>query len=47
MFFNLINSLTTFQGFMNLILKDFIDEIYVIIYLDDILIYTMDFKEYN
>ena len=32
---------------MNSILKDLIDEGYVIIYLDDILIYTMDFKEYN
>ena len=32
---------------MNSILKDFINESYIIIYLDDILIYTMDFKEHN
>ena len=44
MFFSLINSPATFQGFMNLILKDLIDKGYVIIYLDDIFIYTMDLK---
>ena len=32
---------------MNLILKDFIDEGYIIVYLDNILIYTIDLKEYN
>ena len=32
---------------MNSILKDLIDEGYIIVYLDDILIYTMDFKEYD
>ena len=32
---------------MNSILKDLIDEGYVIVYLDDILIYTMDLKEHD
>ena len=32
---------------MNLILKDLIDEGHIIVYLDDILIYTMDLKEYD
>ena len=32
---------------MNSILKDLIDEGYIIIYLDDILIYTMDLKEHD
>ena len=32
---------------MNSILKDLIDKGYIIVYLDDILIYTMDFKEHN
>ena len=36
MFFGLTNSPATFQGFMNLILKDLIDEGYVIIYLDNV-----------
>ena len=47
MFFSFINSLATFQGFMNLILKDLIDKSHIIIYLNNILIYIMDFKEYN
>ena len=47
MFFSLINSLATFQGFINLILKDFIDKSHIIIYLDDILIYIIDLKKYN
>ena len=32
---------------MNSILKDLIDEGHVIVYLDDILIYTMDLKEHD
>ena len=32
---------------MNSILKDFIDEGHIIVYLDDILIYTIDLKEYD
>ena len=47
MFFGLTNSPVTFQGFMNLILKDLIDEGHVIVYLDNILIYTIDLKEHN
>ena len=47
MFFGLINSSATFQRFINSILKDLIDEGHIIVYLDDILIYTMDFKEYD
>ena len=45
MFFDLTNSPATFQGFMNSILKDLIDKSYVIVYLDDILIYTIDLSE--
>ena len=40
MFFGLTNSLATFQTMMNEIFKDMIDEGMVIIYIDDILIYT-------
>ena len=47
MFFSLTNSPATFQGFMNSILKDLINEGHIIVYLDDILIYTMDFKEHD
>ena len=47
MFFGLTNSPATFQSFMNSILKDLVDEGHVIVYLDDILIYTMDLKEHD
>ena len=47
MFFGLTNSPATFQRFINSILKDLIDEGYVIVYLDNILIYTIDLKEHN
>ena len=40
MFFGLTNSPATFQTMMNEIFKDMIDEGMVIIYIDDILIYT-------
>ena len=40
MFFGLTNLLATFQTMMNEIFKDMIDEGMVIIYIDDILIYT-------
>ena len=40
MFFGLTNSLATFQTMMNDIFKDFIDEGYVAVYMDDILVYT-------
>ena len=40
MFFGLTNSPATFQAFMNHILKKHIDEGHVIVYMDDILIFT-------
>ena len=40
MFFGLPNSLATFQTMMNDIFKNLIDEGYVAIYMDDILVYT-------
>ncbi|ESK89241.1 reverse transcriptase-rnase h-integrase [Moniliophthora roreri MCA 2997] len=40
MFFGLTNSLAMFQVFMNDILKDFIDEGWCIVYMDDILIFS-------
>ena len=40
MFFGLTNSLATFQTMMNNIFKDLIDEGYVVVYMDDILVYT-------
>jgi hypothetical protein len=40
MFFGLTNSLAMFQGFMNHIFRDLIDEGHVVVYLDDILIFA-------
>ncbi|ESK80605.1 pro-pol protein [Moniliophthora roreri MCA 2997] len=40
MFFGLTNSLATFQAFMNDILKEFIDEGWCVVYMDDILIFS-------
>ena len=40
MFFSLTNSPATFQTMMNDIFKDLIDEGYVAVYIDDILVYT-------
>ncbi|ESK80881.1 reverse transcriptase-rnase h-integrase, partial [Moniliophthora roreri MCA 2997] len=40
MFFGLTNSPATFQAFMNDILKDFIDEGWCVVYMDDILIFS-------
>ena len=40
MFFGLTNSPATFQAMMNSLLKDLIDDGHVIVYLDDILIFT-------
>ncbi|ESK82189.1 hypothetical protein Moror_14449 [Moniliophthora roreri MCA 2997] len=40
MFFGLTNSLAMFQAFMNDILKDFIDEGWCMVYMDDILIFS-------
>src|SRR5580698_8000941 len=45
MFFGLTNSPATFQGFMNHILKDLIDKGHVIVYIDDILVFTDTVEE--
>ena len=45
MFFGLTNSPATFQTFMNVILKDLIDDGHVIVYLDDILVFTETIEE--
>ncbi|ESK86116.1 pro-pol protein [Moniliophthora roreri MCA 2997] len=42
MFFRLTNSLVTFQAFMNNILKEFIDEGWCVVYMDNILIFSDD-----
>ena len=44
MFFCLSNASATFQGYVNKILAEKLD-IFVVIYLDDILIYTKDPKQ--
>ena len=41
MFFGLSNALATFQGYVNKILAEKLD-IFVVVYLNDILIYTKD-----
>ena len=40
MFFSLTNSPATFQTMMNNIFKDLIDEGYMVVYMDNILVYT-------
>jgi Reverse transcriptase (RNA-dependent DNA polymerase) len=45
MFFSLTNSLATFQMMMNNIFRDLINQGHVIIYLDDILIFTETMEE--
>jgi len=42
MFFGLCNSLATFQNMMNNIFRDMLDEGWIIIYMDDILIFLAD-----
>ena len=42
MFFGLCNSLATFQAYMNHTFRDFIDEEWLIIYMNDMLIHTTD-----
>ena len=44
MFFRLTNALATFQGYINKIFAEKLD-IFVMVYLDDILIYTEDERE--
>ena len=47
MFFSLTNALATFQGFVNDIFSKLIDEGSVVVYLDDILIYSKDLEEHK
>jgi Reverse transcriptase (RNA-dependent DNA polymerase)/RNase H-like domain found in reverse transcriptase len=47
MFFGLTNSPATFQTMMNHILRDLINEGKVVVYLDDILIFTKDLIEHR
>ena len=46
MFFGLTNSLATFQTMMDDILEDLITEGVVVVYLDDILIFTKTLEEH-
>src|SRR4051812_34399173 len=45
MFFGLTNSPTTFQNMTNNLLKDLVDRGKVIVYIDDIMIFTVNIKE--
>ncbi|KAL5524960.1 hypothetical protein ACEPAF_8829 [Sanghuangporus sanghuang] len=47
MFFGLCNAPATFQGFMNDIFQELIHEGIVIIYLNDILIFSNDLEEHR
>ena len=46
MFFGLTNSPATFQIMMNDIFKNLIDEGYMVVYMDDILVYTCTIKHH-
>ena len=46
MFFGLCNSPATFQAMMNEIFKDMLDEEWIVIYMDNILIFSKDQKEH-
>src|SRR5882724_6197738 len=47
MFFGLQNSPATFQSMMNMLFNDLIKEGWVIIYMDDILIFSKDLEEHR
>ncbi|EJC98534.1 DNA/RNA polymerase, partial [Fomitiporia mediterranea MF3/22] len=47
MFFSLTNAPATFQGFVNNIFSELINEGSVVVYLDNILIYSKDIEEYK
>ena len=47
MFFGLTNSPATFQTFMNHVLRELVDEGHVIVYLDDILVFTDTLHEHR
>jgi len=46
MFFGLCNSPATFQNMMNDIFRDMLDEGWIIIYMDDILIFSANLEEH-
>jgi Reverse transcriptase (RNA-dependent DNA polymerase) len=47
MFFGLTNSLATFQTMMNDIFRDLVAEGSVVVYLDDILIFTESIEQHR
>ena len=47
MFFGLTNSPATFQNMMNNLLRDLVNRGKVIVYIDDIMIFTADIKEHQ
>jgi len=47
MFFGMTNSPPTFQNMMNDVLKDVIDKGIVIVFIDDILIFTEDEEHHD
>jgi len=47
MFFGMTNSLVTFQTIMNNIFQDLIMEGIVVVYLDNILIFTQTVEQYT
>ena len=47
MFFGLTNSLATFQAMMNDIFREEIAEGWVVIYMDDILVFSKDKKQHQ
>ena len=47
MYFGLMNSPATFQTMMNSIMRDLIDQGVVVVYIDDILIFTKTEEEHD
>ena len=47
MYFGMTNSLATFQALMNSVFADLIAEGQVVVYMDDILIYSQDIKAHS
>jgi len=45
MYFGLMNSPATFQAMMNAVMRDLIDKGVVVVYIDDILIFTKTVEE--
>jgi len=46
MFFSQCNSLPTFQVFLNHIFADYLVEGWLIIYMDDLMVHSVDLKEH-